>query len=45
MTDPFIFKKDYAPYISKSIFKELEIDEDGQAVLFTTIVIPDDYKR
>ena len=45
VSDPFIFKKDYAPYISKSIFKELEIDEDGQAVLFTTIVIPDDYKK
>ncbi|NMA96403.1 MAG: flagellar assembly protein FliW [Clostridiales bacterium] len=45
VTDPFIFKDDYAPYISKSIFKELEIEDDSQAVLFTIIVIPNDYKK
>ena len=45
VSDPFIFKKDYEPFISKSVFKELEIEEDSQAVLFTIIVIPDDYRK
>lgn len=45
VSNPFIFKEDYAPYINKSVFEELEIEEDSQAVLFTIIVIPDDYTK
>lgn len=45
ISDPFLFKEDYAPCIEDSVLKELKIEKDNEAALFTVIVIPEDYKK
>ncbi len=45
ISNPFLFKNDYSPYINETVFRELEIEDDSQAAIFTIIVIPNDYRK
>lgn len=45
IADPFLFKKDYSPLIKETVFDELKIEDNKDAALFTTIVIPEDYMK
>ena len=45
IADPCLFKKDYSPLIKETVFDELKIEDNKDAALFTTIVIPEDYMK
>jgi flagellar assembly factor FliW len=45
IADPFLFKKDYAPLIKEKVFADLKIEDSTHAALFTTMVIPEDYRK
>src|SRR5690554_3315326 len=39
ISDPFLFKEDYSPYINESVVEDLKIEDDSEAAIFTIIVI------